>query len=120
SAHALMLDRPYLGQKTYDLLRVVNWLTSLGHREVHLAAKGWGALAAAFAAVLAPAVRQVTLKQGLTAYADVVESEDYRWPLAAFVPGILPKLDLPDCYRELAKSKKLIQLEPQGALAEFR
>src|SRR4026208_1955642 len=51
SAHAIMLDRPYLGQKTYDLVRVLDWLRSFGHRDIHLAGKGWGALAATFAAV---------------------------------------------------------------------
>jgi pimeloyl-ACP methyl ester carboxylesterase len=120
SAYGIMLDRPYVGQKTYDLLRVIDWLGTFGHREIHLAAKGWGAIASAFAAVLADRVTRVKLKQGLTAYADVAENEDYRWPLSALVPGILAKLDLPDCYRELAKTKQLRQLEPQGALAEFR
>jgi pimeloyl-ACP methyl ester carboxylesterase len=114
SAHSLMLDRPYVGQKTSDLLRVIDWLASLGHREVHLAAKGWGALTAAFAAVLSDRVTQVTLKQGLTAYAHIAESEDYRWPLSAFVPGVLARLDLPDCYRELDKTKKLRQIDMQG------
>jgi hypothetical protein len=118
SAHSLMLDRPYVGQKTYDLLRVIEWLASVGHREVHLAAKGWGALPTAFAAVLSDRVTQVTLKQGLTAYAEIAESEDYRWPLSAFVPGILARFDLPDCYRELER-KKLRQIEMQGASPTF-
>ena len=29
--HSLMLDRPYVGQKTYDLLRVLDWLADHGH-----------------------------------------------------------------------------------------
>ena len=41
--HSLMLDRPYVGQKTHDLLRVLDWLKSVGHADVHLVAKGWGA-----------------------------------------------------------------------------
>ena len=118
SSYSLMLDRPYVGQKTFDLLRVLAWLASHGHREVHLAAKGWGAIPASFAAVLAKAVTQVTLKQSLSSYAAVAESEDYNWPLSAFVGGILAKLDLPDCYREL-EAKKLRQLDLQGAVAKF-
>jgi len=86
---------------------VLDWLASLGHREVHLAAKGWGALAATFGGVLHDRVKQVTLKQGLTAYAEIAESEDYNWPLSSLPPAILARFDLPDIYRELARTKKL-------------
>jgi dienelactone hydrolase len=112
--HSLMLDAPYVGQKTFDVLRVLDWLADHGHREVHLVAKGWGALPATFAALLAgPLVVQVTLKNALTSYQDVAESESYSWPLSAFVPGVLQTFDLPDCYRALA-GKKLRQLDPWG------
>ncbi|MDA1314585.1 MAG: prolyl oligopeptidase family serine peptidase [Acidobacteria bacterium] len=112
--HSVMLDYPYVGQKTYDLLRVLDWLGSFGHEEIHLAGKGWGAIAATFAALLSGSVAQVTLKNALTSYADVAESEQYFWPLSAFVPDVLKTFDLPDCYRELEK-KKLKQIEPWGA-----
>src|SRR6185436_16332495 len=56
SSHAIMLDRPYVGQKTHDVLAVLDWLVSFGHRKVHLAARGWGALPATFAAVLSDGV----------------------------------------------------------------
>ena len=114
--HSLMLDRPYLGQKTLDVLRVLDWLTSIGHSEVHLIGKGWGSLAATFAALLAPSVRQVTLKHPLTAYSDIAESEYYRWPLATLLPGVLSQFDLPDCYRNLA-AKQLRMIAPWGAEA---
>lgn len=114
--HAIMLDRPYAGQKTHDVLRVLDWIKAQGHEEIHLVAKGWGAIPAAFAALLADGVRQVTLKNALTSYSDVAESEEYRWPLSSFVPGVLEKFDLPDCYRALA-SKRLRQIEPWGPLA---
>jgi pimeloyl-ACP methyl ester carboxylesterase len=119
AAHGIMLDRPYLGQKTYDLVRVLDWLRSFGHRDIHLAAKGWGALAATFAAVLKNRVKQVTLKQGLTSYAAIAENEDYNWPLSTLPPGILARFDLPDCYREIAATRKLRQIEMQGAMAKF-
>lgn len=114
--HSLMLDRPYLGQKTFDVLRVLDWLTSIGHPEVHLIGKGWGSLAATFAALLAPSVRQVTLKHALTAYSDIAESEYYSWPLATLLPGVLSQFDLPDCYRNLA-AKQLRMIAPWGAEA---
>ncbi len=111
--HSLMLDSPYLGQKTFDLLAVLEWLRANGHRQVHLAAKGWGALPATFAALLSPLVVQVTLKNALTSYREVAESEAYRWPLSTLLPDVLRRFDLPDCYRALA-AKKLRQIEPWG------
>ncbi len=115
--HALMLDRPYLGQKTYDLLRVLDWLGGQGCREVHLAARGWGTLPAVFAALLSPRVVQVTLKNALTSWSDVARSEEYAWPLSSFLPNVLARFDLPDCYRAL-QAKKLRQIEPWGPLAD--
>lgn len=114
---ANMLDRPYLGGKTWDVLRVLEWLAACGRTEVHLVAKGWGALPAAFAALLSPHVKQVTLAQALTSYEDVAVTEHYRWPLSSFVPNALETFDLPDVYRELA-AKKLRQVEPRGAATE--
>jgi len=111
--HSIMLDRPYPGQRTYDLLRVIDWLKSNGHDEVHLVAKGWGTLPATFAAVLSDQVKQVTLKNALTSYSDIAESETYSWPLSSLVPDILKSFDLPDCYMTL-QNKKLKQIDPYG------
>ncbi len=111
--HALMLDRPYVGRRTHDLLRVLDWLGGLDHTEVHLVAKGWGALPAAFAAILHERVTQVTLKHALTSYTDIATSESYGWPLSSFLPGALEKFDLPDCYLEL-RAKRLRLIHPWG------
>ncbi|MBM3333466.1 prolyl oligopeptidase family serine peptidase [Candidatus Sumerlaeota bacterium] len=112
--HSIMLNRPYVGQRTRDILRVLDWLRGNGHEEAHLVAKGWGALPATFAALLSDQVKQVTLKNALTSYSDIAESEMYRWPLSAILPNVLEKLDLPDCYKAL-EAKKLRQIEPLGA-----
>jgi hypothetical protein len=112
--HAMMLDYPYVGQKTHDVLAVLDWLEGCGHREIHLAGKGWGAIPAALAAVLSEAVVQVTLKNALTSYREIAESEDYGWPLSCLVPDVLEKFDLPDCYRAL-ETKRLRQIDPWGA-----
>ena len=79
ASNSLMLDRPYLGQKVFDVLRVLDWLRDQGHTEIHLAAKGWGALAATFAALLNPSVIQVTLKNALQSFATVAEAEDFEF-----------------------------------------
>lgn len=112
--HGLMLDRPYVGQKTFDVLRVLDWLNEIGHKEVHLVAKGWGAVPATFAAVLSDAVTRVTLKNALTNYDDVARAETYTWPLSSFVPGVLNSFDLEDCYKALG-AKKLKPIDPLGA-----
>ncbi len=111
--HSVMLDRPYIGQRTHDVLRVVDWLGQAGHDEVHLMGKGWGAIPATFAAVLSDRVTQVTLKNALTSYSDIAESKTYAWPLSTFVPNILASFDLPDCYRALA-SKRLCRIDLWG------
>ena len=108
--HALMLDAPYLGMRTFDALRVLAWLKSVGHPEVHLAGLGWGTLPATFAALLADLVTRVSLKGALASYASIAESEDYDWPLSALLPDVLGRFDLPDCYRVLgAKRLTLVQ-----------
>jgi dienelactone hydrolase len=114
AAHGLMFDYPYVAQRTHDVLRLIDWLAANGHREIHLVARGWSAIPATLSAVLADGVVQVTLKHALTSYSALAESEDYKWPLSALLPGVLKSFDLPDCYRFLAR-KNLRQLEPWGA-----
>ena len=114
ASHATMLDYPYVGQRTYDVLRTLDWLNAWGHEQIHLAGRGYGALPATFAALLSPHVTHVTLKNALTSYTEVAEAKDYKWPLSAFVPGVLTSFDLPDCYKEL-KKKNLKLIEPWSA-----
>lgn len=114
ASNSLMLGRPYLGQRVFDVLRVLEWLNAQGHTEIHLVAKGWGALAATFAALLKPAVMEITLKHSLVSFAEVAETEDYRWPYATLLPSVLLHFDLPDCYKALAR-RKVTQIEPWGA-----
>ena len=115
AVYGVMFDRCYPAQRTFDLMRLVDWLRSHGHEEIHLAARGWGAIPATFAALLDERVTRVTLKHALTSYSDVAEADDYDWPLSAFVPDVLKTFDLPDCYAALA-AKNLRQLEPKGAV----
>jgi len=104
--HGIMLDRPYPGQKTFDLLRTLDWLARFGHTDVHLVAKGWGTIPATFAALLHESVKRVTLKDALKSYHEVATNELYRWPLSSFVPDSLLRFDLPDCHAAL-KAKNL-------------
>lgn len=112
--HGLMLDEPYVGRKTHDVLTVIDWLRSLGHDHVHLIARGFGSVPATFAALLSPSVRSVTLKHAPASFRAIVDADDYDWPVSLFPWGALERFDLPDCYRALA-GKNLRQLEPRGA-----
>ena len=114
AAYGLMLGQPLLGQRTYDVLRVIQLLVAAGHTEIHLAGKGWGALPAIFAAVLSANVQQVTLKHALSSFHELAVHEDYKWPYAAMPFGVLEHFDLPDCYHAL-EAKKLRNQEPWGA-----
>ncbi len=109
--HSIMLGKPYPGQRTRDILRVLSWLKSNGHEEIHLVAKGWGTIPATFAAVLSDQVKRITLKNALTSYSDIAESETYAWPLSSLVPDILKTFDLPNCYKAL-QNKQLKQIDP--------
>ena len=111
--HSIMLDRPYAGQRTHDVLMALEWMQAQGHTEVHLAGKGWGAIPATFAALLTPGVTQVTLKNALTSYSAMAQSITYQWPLATLVPNVLEHFDLPDCYHALER-KQLRQVDPWG------
>jgi dienelactone hydrolase len=101
AAHGLMLDRPLVGQRTYDLLRVLTWIGSFGHPQVEVISSGWGTIPATFAAMLTPQVTRITLHQSLSSYADVIRETAEDWPLSLFVPGVLHDFDLPDCYAAL-------------------
>lgn len=114
SAYSIMLNSTYTGQKTFDLMRIIDWLGSCGHEEVHLVGKGWGAIPASFAALLSDRVMQISLKNALRSYSEIAENPEFNWPLSTLIPDILKQFDLTDCYLELA-SKKLVQIEPVGA-----
>ncbi len=119
AAHSLMLDKPYVGRKTFDALQVLQWMAANGHSRIHLVGKGWGAIPAALAALLSEHVARVTLKQGLASYASIAQSEEYSWPLSSFAPGILEYFDLPDIYAFLQAQKQLVQIQMQGPVAKF-
>jgi len=103
--HGLMLDKPLLGLKTWDTLRVLQWLQSVGYQSVHLAGTGRGTLIATFAGLLSEIVQQVTLKRSLDSYSEMAEEEYYESSLANILPSVLFHFDLPDCYRALTRKK---------------
>jgi cephalosporin-C deacetylase-like acetyl esterase len=106
SIHGLMLDRPLLGQRVFDGLRVLQWLESLGYKSVHLMGMGRGALLATLLGTLSDSVKRVLLKQAIPSWSSIAETEYYELPLANILFNVLEDYDLPDCYRAL-KAKGL-------------
>lgn len=113
AAHGVMLDKPLLGLRTFDVLRVIDWLATHEHETIHLAGLGWGALPAAFAALLSDRVKQVTLKHAIASYTALAEDPDYKCPFALLLPDSLARLDLPEVYAAL-QGKALNNLQPWG------
>lgn len=112
SIHGLMLDRSYLGQKTWDVLRTLQWMKSFGYEEIEIVASGWGALSASLAAVLAPSmlgdcVASVTLHRALESFHALAIDEEYDMPLAYLPLDVLSHFDLPDCYAALPNLKHI-------------
>ncbi|MEX2579898.1 MAG: prolyl oligopeptidase family serine peptidase [Verrucomicrobiales bacterium] len=98
AAYANMLGKPYLGGKTFDVLRTLDWLAASGWNEIHLASKGRGTLPAGFAALLDDRVATVTLRDKLESWHSVATTEHYEWPLSHMIYGVLRKWDLPDVW----------------------
>ena len=112
--HGLMLDRSYLGQKTWDVLRTLQWIKSFGYEQIDVIASGWGALSASLAAVLAPnmlgdCVASVTLHRALESFHSLAVDENYDMPLAYLPMDVLSHFDLPDCYAALPKLKHVAE-----------
>lgn len=101
SAYANMLGRPYLGGKTYDVLRTLDLLVSRGWTDVHLASKGIGCLPGGLAAFLDERVKKVTLHSPLESWHSIATEEDYQWPLSHMIFGVLRKWDLPEVWSAL-------------------
>jgi len=63
---------------------------------------------ALFAAALEPAIDALYLAGGLSCFASIVQTENYRQPFANFVPGILAHTDLPEIAARLAPRRVTI------------
>ena len=96
---SLMLGAPLLGQRVTDILALVQALANhpaLAGRKIRVAAQGKMTAPAVFAAALAPRIDSLYLAGGLISYRSIVESENYSYSLANFVPSLLRHTDLPD------------------------
>lgn len=105
---SLMLGRPMAGQRATDILALVRSLRQIGQRDVVVAALGELTVPAIFAASLDPSLGALYLAGGLSSFASIVQTEDYRHPFANFVPGLLEHTDLPEILLQLAPRRVAI------------
>lgn len=101
---SLMLGRPLLGQRVTDILAIAqalrNHAAARGRRLV-LAARDTLTPPALLAAAMDRRIDTVYLSGGLVSYRSIVETENYRHPLANIVPRLLEKTDLPQLARAI-------------------
>ena len=101
SIHSIMLDMPYLGQKTYDVLRVLQWLKSFGVTSIELIGNGWGGYAATVATLLDPSVTKLHLHNPQPTFHELATTEFYKMPLAYLPPNVLANFDVDECLDRL-------------------
>jgi len=102
---SLILGKPLLGQRVTDLLAVVAALgahPAARGRRLTVAARGTMTVPALFAAALDERVDEVYLAGGLVSYRNLVETENYNYPFANFLPRVLYHTDLPQLAASMA------------------
>jgi len=113
------LNRPLLGQRTYDLLAVVEGLTRDAATKLDgyaLVAIGSAGPAALHAAALEPRIKSLTLEKALVSWSAVVKTPLSHNQLTNVVPGALKVYDLPDLAKAIAPRKLTINnpVDPVG------
>ena len=95
----MVLGKPVIGQRVWDILRAVDYLKSrqdVDASQIRIVGEGSLGLAALMAAALDGEVRSILLNRTPVTYSSVVDSEDYALQLDWFVPGILKHFDVQD------------------------
>lgn len=100
--HQDMLGEPMLGRMVWDLLRCIDLLAAHGY-DVHIAGQGFGAIPAALASLLHPAVVETTLNNALTRWHATARAlpDQMAYPQSMLPMGVLLSFDLTDVYGEL-------------------
>jgi dienelactone hydrolase len=105
---SLILGRPLAGQRVTDILALIHAVRQLESRPVVVAALGEMTVPALFAAALEPSIDALYLAGGLSCFASIVQTENYRHSFANFVPGILAHTDLPEIAARLAPRRVMV------------
>jgi dienelactone hydrolase len=102
---SLILGKSLLGQRVTDILAIAAALRAhpgLTGRRLVIAALGKLTAPAIFAAALDSKIDALYLAGGLVSYRNLIETEDYTYPLANFAPNLLNHADLPELLATLA------------------
>ncbi|MDD3725654.1 MAG: acetylxylan esterase [Candidatus Ratteibacteria bacterium] len=111
-AYGLMLGKPYLGQRVYDVLMVLNLLKEKGAKDIYLYGRGQGSLIALFAGVFYKDIKKVVLKNYPPSFYQWTQTPSVLWPDANFPPGVIKYTDIPELLGIMGKKVEL--LEPWG------
>ncbi len=106
AAYAEMYGETYLGQRVFDVLRVMDFLKSKGASEFELIGRGLGSITMAFVALLHPSKPKVQLFNYLPSYELILDHPLHEWPFSCFIRDVLQHFDLPDVYKSLGKRLK--------------
>jgi cephalosporin-C deacetylase-like acetyl esterase len=94
----LVLGKPLIGQRVWDTLRAVDYLTSrtdVDPSQIRIVGVESAGLVAIMATLLDNRIRSVLMDRTLATYASVLTTENYSVDLEWFVPSILRNFDLP-------------------------
>jgi pimeloyl-ACP methyl ester carboxylesterase len=107
-----MLGASYLGRRVHDVLCTVDLLVAEGAVALQLVGRGQGAILAACAALLHPAVRGTTLVNAPRSLFEWTQTPYVAWPAANVAYGLLEVCDLPDLIRVLGETVSTV--DPWG------
>jgi dienelactone hydrolase len=106
---SLILGSPLVGQWATDILALIAALKQrTPSLKLTVAARGRVTVAALIAASLDERIDTLYLAGGLISWTSLAETENYRHPLANFVPGVLLHTDLPALAGQLGNGKLVI------------
>jgi len=104
-----MLGKPLAGQRVTDILSLTAALKQItGLPTVAIAASGELTIPVLFAATLEHSIAGLYLMGGLSSFADILETENYRHSFANFVPAILKHTDIPQIVAMLAPRRVML------------
>jgi cephalosporin-C deacetylase-like acetyl esterase len=95
---AWFMDESLLGMRVLDVLRGVDYALGrddVDRRGVRAVGVGRAATWLLFAAALDPRIQALVCERGLLSYKNLARADRYRHGADIFIPGVLPKFDLP-------------------------
>ena len=120
---SILLDRPLLGQRVYDLEAVLQWASQAGvgvGKPIRLHGSGSAGPVALHAAALDERIAELHLDQSLVSWQAVIRACFHRQQLTNVVPGALKHYDFPDLVAAIVPRRVEIRgaVDPAGRPCE--